>query len=86
MRVARRASKLERRRHDDTRRRDKPVDERTLRTLIAAVQTGIARATAPAATADDKQALTRAWDALVQHLALGPAPETRPCPAAGARS
>jgi hypothetical protein len=57
------------------------VDERTLRTLIAAVQNGITRTTAPAAaSADDKQALTRAWDSLLQHLALGPAPDVRPCP------
>jgi len=56
------------------------VDERNLRTLVAAVQAGVSRAVAPASTGDDKQALTRAWDSLVQHLALGPAPATRNCP------
>ncbi len=56
------------------------VNQRTLRTLLASVETGIARATADAASVDDKQALTQAWQALVQHLALGPAPLTRLCP------
>ena len=59
------------------------MDERTLRTLMVAVETGITRTTQLAVTPDDKKALTHAWEALVQHLALGPAPETRGCPGCG---
>ncbi len=59
------------------------MDERNIRTLVAAVQGGVTRAVTPAATDDDKQSLTRAWDALVQHLALGPAPDMRACPRCG---
>ncbi|HEY2513002.1 MAG TPA: hypothetical protein VGI39_19175 [Polyangiaceae bacterium] len=56
------------------------MDGHTLRTLVTAVEVGVTHATAPEATANDKQALARAWGSLVQHLALGPAPETRACP------
>ena len=63
--------------------REKAVDGSTLRALVTVVHDAVARAAAPEATADDKQALTRAWDSLVLHLALGPVPDTRACPSCG---
>lgn len=59
------------------------MDGNTLRTLVTAVQAEVTRATNPESTAADKQALTRAWGTLVQHLALGPAPDTSACPHCG---
>ena len=56
------------------------MDGHNLRTLVTAVQAGVTRATGREATADDQQALTSAWGLLLQHLALGPAPDTFPCP------
>lgn len=59
------------------------MDHHNLRTLVTAVQAGVTHASARAASADDKQALTRAWETLVQRLALGAAPDTHPCPRCG---
>lgn len=59
------------------------MDGNTLRTLVTAVQAEVTRATSLESTADDKQALTRAWGSLVQHLALGPAPDMIACPHCG---
>ncbi len=59
------------------------MDPSQLRPLVAAVQERLAPATAPASTIEDKEKLVGAWDSLVHHLALGPAPEMRVCPQCG---
>jgi hypothetical protein len=53
------------------------VNHTDLRALVARVDDQI-RALS---SSQGQPELGRAWDALVQHLALGPAPETRECPA-----
>lgn len=60
-----------------------PMDSRHLRALVEKMQGRVVRASASDASADDKQALTLAWDSLVEHLALGAMPETRACPCCG---
>jgi hypothetical protein len=59
------------------------MDQQQLRALVATMQARVAAAVTPTATADEKGELTRAWDSLVNHLALGPAPDTHPCPRCG---
>ncbi|MBI2390748.1 MAG: hypothetical protein HYV09_14255 [Deltaproteobacteria bacterium] len=60
------------------------MKETELRALVGRVQEQVAllASTAPSAapSENDKRELTRRWDQLVQHLALGPAPDTRVCP------
>lgn len=55
-----------------------------LRPIVEDVEREIARLRARAVTAgDDDAGLRASWAALVEFLALGPAPELRACPSCG---
>lgn len=55
-----------------------------MRPIVEAVDREMCRLRARTAPADaDAAALLSSWDALVDYLALGPAPETRACPFCG---
>lgn len=56
------------------------MKESELRALVGRMQEQVALLASTSSTDDDKRELTRRWDQLVQHLSLGPAPETRVCP------
>ncbi len=53
-----------------------------LRALMARMQEQVTRS-AEGASAENGKALEGAWANLSQHLAVGPAPDTRDCPACG---
>jgi len=60
------------------------MNHKALRELLATVQTRIDSVSEVSTTADAKErvaALGTAWSALGTHLAVGPAPDTRDCPA-----
>jgi hypothetical protein len=66
-------------------RREARLDDKRaqLRDMVATVDREIARRSRAEAGDGDADGLIASWDALVKFLALGPAPQTRECPACG---
>jgi hypothetical protein len=54
-----------------------------LRPIVEAVERGMARLRARGGAPGEDAALLSSWAALVEFLALGPAPELRVCPSCG---
>jgi len=51
-----------------------------LRALVARMQGQVTAISSSALGEDEKRELVSSWNSLVQHLAVGPAPDTRACP------